>query len=59
MVLAKPRSGIAVLLEDLADSGVFRADDAIVARIARGQLSNHAEAHRVMVAAGNERGARG
>ncbi len=35
--------------------GVLRTDDGIVARIARGQFADHAGAHRVMVAAGDQR----
>ena len=34
------------------------SDDGIVARIAGGQFADHAEAHRVMVAPGDERGTR-
>ena len=59
VVLAEPRRGIAILFEDLADRGVLRTDDGIVARVARGQLGDHAEAHRVMVAAGDQRCPRG
>ena len=55
MVLAKPRSGIAVLLQDFADGGAVRADDGIVAREAGGHFADDAEADRVVVAAGDQR----
>ena len=58
MFLAEPRRGIAVLLEDFSDGGLVRLDDGIIARIAGGQLADHAEADRVMIAPGDERGAR-
>ena len=59
MVLAEPRRGIAVVLEDRADGRVVRTDDRVIAREARRQLGDHAEAHRVVVAAGDQRRARG
>ena len=59
MVLAEPRRGIAIVPEDFADGGVVRPDDGIIARIAGGHFADHAEAHRMMVAAGDQRGARG
>ena len=55
MVLAEPRGGVAVALEDRADRRVVRTDDRVVARETRRQLGDHAEAHRVMVAAGDQR----
>ena len=44
VVLAEPRGGVAVLLEDCADRGVLDADDAVVAGKAGGLLGDHAEA---------------
>ena len=38
--------------------GVLRTDDRVVAGIAGGHLADDAEAHGVMVAAGDQRGAR-
>ena len=51
MILAKPRRGVTVFFEDIADGGVLNTDDGIVARVTRGQFADHAGAHRVMVAA--------
>ena len=59
MVLAEPRRGVAILLEDLADGGALGADDGIVAREAGGHFADDAEADRVVVAAGDQRRARG
>ena len=58
VVLAEPRRGIAVVEQDAADGGLVLADDAVVAREAGGLLRDHAEAGRVMVAAGDQRSAR-
>ena len=58
VVLAEPARRVAVVAQDTADGRVVRADDAVVAGEAGGLLGNHAEADRVMVASGDERGAR-
>ena len=58
VVLAEPRGGVAVVEQDAADGGLVLGDDAVVAGEARGLLGDHAEAGRVMVAPGDERGAR-
>ncbi len=58
VVLAEPRGGVAVVQQDAADGGLVLGDDAVVARKAGGLLGDHAEAGRVMVAAGDQRGAR-
>ena len=58
MVLAEPRGGVAVVQQDAADGGLVLGDDAVVAREAGGLLGDHAEAGRVMVAPGDQRGAR-
>ena len=55
VVLAEPRRGVAVVLEDRADGRVVRTDDRVIARITRRQLGDDAEARRVMVAAGDQR----
>jgi len=55
VVLAEPRRGKAIVPEDRADGRVLRTDDGVIARVTGGQLANHAEAHRVVVAAGDER----
>src|SRR5262249_2861750 len=55
VVLAEPRGGIAVLLENLADGSYVLWDDAVVAREARGGFRDYAEAGRVMIATRNER----
>ena len=59
VVLAEPRSGVTVVPQDRADGRVVRSDDGVIARITRGQLTNHAEAHRMMISPGDESGARG
>ena len=58
VVLAEPRCGVAVLLENLADGGAVLVDDGVIARVSRGLFADHAEAHRVVVAAGDQRRAR-
>ena len=58
VVLAEPRGGVAVFLEDSADGRLVLGDDAVVARESRGLFGYHAEAGRVMVAPGDQRGAR-
>ena len=45
-------------MQDAADGGLVLGDDAVVAGEAGGLLGDHAEAGRVMVAPGDERGAR-
>src|SRR5215469_13778428 len=55
MVLAEPRGGVAVLLENLADSSYILRDDAVVAGEARGLFRDHAETRRVMIATRDER----
>ena len=57
MVLAEPRGGVAVVEQDATDGGLVLGDDAVVAGEAGGLLGDHAEAGRVVVAAGDERGA--
>jgi hypothetical protein len=52
VLLAEPRRGVAVLFENLADSGVLRTDYGVVAWESGGLLSHHAEADGVMVATG-------
>ncbi len=59
VVLAEPRRRVAVVEEHAADRRLVAADDAVVAGKARRLLGDHAEARRVVVAAGDERGARG
>ena len=59
MLLAEPRRGVAVLLQDFADGGALQPDDGIVARIAGGQLADNTGANGMMVAPGDERSARG
>ena len=58
VVLAEPARRVAVVAQNAADRRVVRADDAVVAGEAGGLLGDHAEADRVMVAAGDDRGAR-
>ena len=58
VVLAEPRRGIAVTLQDRTDGRILGADERVIARIARRELRDHTEAHRMVVAAGDERRAR-
>ena len=55
VVLAEPRGGVAVLLQDGADGAVRPQDDGVVARVAGGDLAHHAEAGDVVVAARDQR----
>ncbi|SPF33793.1 hypothetical protein SBDP1_1160025 [Syntrophobacter sp. SbD1] len=59
VVFAEPRGGIAVVSENRADGRILRSDVRVIARETGGQLRDHAEAHRVVVAPGDQRGARG
>ena len=58
MVLTEPRCGVAVLLQDFADSGVLRTDDGVIARVAGGNFTYDAEADGVVVASGDQRSTR-
>ena len=58
VILAEPGGGVAVVQQDPADGGLVLGDDAVVAGEAGGLLGDHAEAGRVVVAAGDERGPR-
>src|SRR5262249_42048072 len=51
MVLAKPRSGITVLLQDFADGGTVLTDDGVITRKASGHLADDAVADGVAIAA--------
>src|ERR1700720_2682267 len=59
MVLAKPRGGVTVLLQDLADGGAILCDNRIITWIACGLFRDHTKARGVVIAAGNQRRARG
>ena len=56
--LAERGGGVAVALEDLGDAGGALGPRRVVARPAAGELGDRAEAHGVMVAARQQRGAR-
>ena len=56
--LAEPGSAVAVLLENFADRGCVLGDDAVVAREAGGLLGDDSKADGVMIATGDQRGAR-
>ncbi len=58
VILAEPPGRIAVLLEHAPDGGLVLGDDAVVTGEARGLLGDHTEAHRVMIAPGDQRSAR-
>ena len=55
VVLAEPRGGVPVRLQDCADGAFLDRDDRIVTREPRRYFADHPEAHRMMVAAGDER----
>src|SRR6478736_658935 len=50
VVLAEPRGGITVLLQDLANAGILQADDRLVARVTSREFADHTGADGVMVA---------
>ncbi len=58
VILAEPRRGVAVITQHAADGRLVLADDAVVARESRRLLGDDTEAGRVMVAPGDQRGAR-
>src|SRR5262249_10877842 len=58
VIFAKPRSSVPVIQQDAADGRLVLADDAVVPGEAGGLLGNDAKARRVMVAPGDQRGAR-
>ena len=58
MILAEPRGVVAVLPQDLADGDGVALDDAVVAGIARRLVDDDAGGHRMVVAAGEQRGPR-
>ena len=55
MVLAKPRSGVTVFLEDFANGSVFLTDHRVITRIAGRHFADDAITDRVVIAAGDER----
>ena len=58
VVLAEPRGRVPVFLEDLADRAGILPDDRIVAREPRRRLAHNPKAGHVMVASGDQSGAR-
>src|SRR5450432_2673889 len=59
VVLPKPGGRITIILENIANGGVLYSDDRVVAGKAGGEFADYARPDRVMVAAGNQRRARG
>src|ERR1700719_2601064 len=57
VIFPEPGGTVSVLQQDLTDSGSILRDDAVVAGESGRHLRNHAEADRVVVAAGDEGGA--
>ena len=57
MILAKPRGGIAVVEQHPADGRLVLGNDAVVAGEPRRLLRDHAKPDRMMVPAGDQRGA--
>ena len=58
VVLAEPGRGVAVVEQDPSDRGLVLVDDAVVAGEAGRLLGDHAESGRMVVAPGDQRGAR-
>ena len=58
VLLAEPGGGVTVVLQDAADGSLVPGDDAVVAGEACGLLRDDAEARRMVVAPGDERGPR-
>jgi hypothetical protein len=58
VVLAEPGGAVAVVLQNLADRRLVLLDEAVLSREAGSLLRDHAEPHRVVVAAGDEGGTR-
>src|SRR4029079_14296342 len=54
VVLAEPGRGVAVLFQDRTDGGALGADDGVIAWIPGGLLRDDAEAHRVVIAPGDQ-----
>ena len=58
VVFSKPSRPVAVVLQDAADGGLVAGNDTVVAGIAGRLLRDNAETSRMVVAAGDQRGAR-
>jgi hypothetical protein len=52
VVLAKPGSGITIVLKNGTDAGIVQSDDRIITRITGGQFANHPTANRMMISTG-------
>ncbi len=59
VILAEPRGRVTVLLQDFADGAVLLPDNRVVARESSRDFAHHTEASHVVVAAGDQRSARG
>src|SRR5271157_6183488 len=58
VILAEPGGGIPVLLQDFANRALALLNDRVISRETCSNLGDDAKTHRVMVASGDERGAR-
>src|SRR5215469_7271004 len=58
VMLAKPRRVVAVAQKNIADGACALGNDRVIARIASGKLGDIPVANTVMIAAGQQRGAR-
>ena len=58
VVLAEPRRAIAIVFEDLADRRLVTREEAVIAGVTCRLLGDDTKARRVMVAPGDQRGAR-
>src|SRR5882762_11028443 len=54
VVLAEPRRGVTVALEDRADGSAVLFNDGIITRVARRLLGDHSKTRRVVVAASDQ-----
>ena len=59
MILAEPGGGVTVLPQDLANGRAILVNDRIIARKTGRHFRDHTKADRVVVASGDQRGARG
>ena len=59
VILTEPRGRVTVVRQDATDGGLVLGNNAVIAGKAGGLLGDDPKANRVMIAPGDERGARG
>ena len=55
VVLAEPRCGVTMLAQDARDRDILGTDVGVISRKSRRYLGDYAKAHRMVVAAGDQR----